>query len=157
MSVVCTLAPVVVAATWPAFSAAVTAAATALGYTVLSQASASASENTQASSKRVEIQIEQSELVSAQLGRDQRICVQRDGVTVTFSRDARGRASLHVEGDSYDKTTLQRMGEELAHGVVQHYVYQRLKVGLGEHQYMVVEEETEADRTIRIKVRQWQS
>ena len=39
----------------------------------------------------VQLEIERSEVVTNQLGREQRIAVSREGVTVAFSRDARGK------------------------------------------------------------------
>src|SRR4030095_17070031 len=95
MSVVCILAPVVVAG-WPAFSAAVAAAATSLGYAVLD--ASEATEINVSSTRKVALEIANSEVVTGTLGRDQRISVHRDGVTVIFSRDERGRASLCVTG-----------------------------------------------------------
>src|ERR1039457_7076676 len=91
MSCVCILTPVVIAA-WPAFSAAVVAAATSLGYQVASEVSAvkNAASVAPTNSNKVELEVENSEVVTNQLGREQRIAVTRDGVTITFSRDARG-------------------------------------------------------------------
>ena len=100
MSCVCILTPVVIAA-WPAFSAAVVAAATSLGYTSSKKAikhEARPPRPKPASS--VNLEIEQSEIVTNQLGRDQRIAVTREGVTVTFSRDARGKAAICVTGEA---------------------------------------------------------
>jgi hypothetical protein len=155
MSCVCILAPVVVAS-WPAFSAAVVAAATSLGYQVVSEAHRSGQDRVAAETSRVELDIPNSELVTGQLGRDQRITVSRDGVTVTFSRDARGRAALCVTGTGQSDETLRALGEELSGGVVQHYVYQRLTDEMRLRGFTVVEEETDANRAIRIKVRNWE-
>jgi len=154
MSAVCILAPVVIAA-WPAFSAAVAAAAVSLGYQVTSEVFVN--EEVAASTNCVNLEIAQSELVTGQLGRDQRIRVSRDGVTITFSRDARGRASLSVVGEGMDETTLRAMGEEMSRAVVQQYVYQRLMDEMRSKGYVVVEEESEMDRTIHLKVRQWEN
>src|SRR5271170_2098075 len=98
MSCVCILTPVVIAA-WPAFSAAAVAAANSLGYVLVDekvrQRQAAKTEN---EGRQVSLEITNSELVTGQLGRDQQICVTRNGVTVTFSRDDRGRASVCVTG-----------------------------------------------------------
>lgn len=154
MSAVCVLTPVVIAA-WPAFSAAVVAAASSLGYQIASAASNSQPATAEAKPGRVELQIEQSELVTDQLGRDQRISVTREGVTITFSRDARGRASLCVTGANYTDDQLRAMGEELSQRVVQKYVYQRLMDEIRARQFMVVEEEVDETNAIRLKVRHW--
>lgn len=154
MSAVCILTPVVIAA-WPAFSAAVVAAATSLGYQVASAAAQHEQVHEEARPNKVELQIEQSELVTNQLGRDQRISVSREGVTITFSRDARGRASLCVTGHSYTDDQLRALGEELSQRVVQKYVYQRLMDEIRARQFMVVEEEVDETNAIRLKVRHW--
>ncbi len=156
MSAVCILAPVVIAG-WPAFSAAVMAAAASLGYHVASEAVRplrTAVDTRQPGS--VNLEIPHSEVVTSQLGRDQRIAVTRDGVTVVFSRDARGKAALCVTGTGYDQETLRALGEELSHAVVQQYVYQKLTDEMRARGFVVVEEETTADRAIHLKIRHWE-
>jgi len=155
MSCVCILTPIVIAA-WPTFSAAVVAAATSLGYQVVSEASkhrhtAVANEST----GRVNLEIAQSELVTNQLGRDQRLVVTREGVTITFSRDARGKAALCVTGNGQSDEVLRALGEELSGRVVQHYVYQKLMDEMRSRGFVVVEEENDANHSIRLKVRHW--
>lgn len=157
MGAVCILAPVVVAA-WPAFSAAVVAAAASMGYQVASEAvtlgGGDVSEREQASS--VQLEIERSEVVTNSLGRDQRISVERDGVTVTFSRDVRGKATLCVTGEGFTKESLQALGEELSQGVVQQYVYQKLMDEMRSRGFVVVEEQQNEDRSIHMKIRHWE-
>lgn len=155
MSCVCILTPVVIAA-WPTFSAAVVAAATSLGYHIVSELNhqpetASAADR----SGKISLEIAQSELVTNQLGRDQRIAVTRDGVTVTFSRDARGKAALCVTGEGQSDETLRALGEELSGRVVQQYVYQKLMEEMQTRGFVVVEEETDTSHAIRLKVRHW--
>ena len=96
-------------------------------------------------------------MVTSQLGRDQRISVTRDGVTITFSRDARGKAALCVTGEGHSKAKLQAMGEELSQCVVQKYVYQKLMGEMQARGFVVVEEEANQDRSIRLKVRHWEN
>lgn len=170
MSAVCVLTPVIVTA-WPAFSAAVTAAATSLGYAVVAGTATSLGhavvaetaqrmrEATEAAiaSKTVQLEIDNSELVTGELARDQRISVTRDGVTVTFSRDARGKAQLCVTGAGCDNEALRAIGEELSKRVVQQYVYQRLIEELRARKFHIVEEEVESNQAIRLRVRQWET
>jgi len=156
MSAVCILAPVVIAG-WPAFSAAVMAAATSLGYQVASEAARpieTVAEKEESGS--VSLEIARSEVVTNQLGRDQRMSVTREGVTVTFSRDARGKAALCVTGCGQDDATLRALGEELSRAVVQQYVYQKLMDEMRSRGFVVVEQETNEDRSIRLKVRHWE-
>lgn len=158
------LTPVVIAA-WPAFSAAVTAAATSLGYAVAATATSlgyAAIEKTTESARQnmpssVRLDVPNSELVTNQLGRDQRISVTRDGVTATFARDARGKAQVRVIGSGRDEATLRALGEELSRRVVQKYVYQHLIDELKQREFTVVEEDVEANQTIRLKIRHWEN
>jgi hypothetical protein len=158
MSCVCILTPIVIAA-WPAFSSAVVAAATSLGYRVVAESLTELQERRarvkQDQSREIQLEIAQSELVTNQLGRDQKICVSRDGITVTFSRDQRGRASLCVAGSGQADGALRALGEELSKRVVQKYVYQRLMDEIRARQFVVVEEEVQEDNAIRVKVRHW--
>ncbi|HEV2393167.1 MAG TPA: hypothetical protein VG146_12490 [Verrucomicrobiae bacterium] len=150
------LVPVVIAA-WPAFSAAVVAAAASLGYHVASEAAHQARAPAAAkSSGVVNLAIDRSEVVTNQLGRDQRLSVTREGVTVTFSRDARGKASLCVTGQGQDHDALKALGEELGHAVVQEYVYRKITDEMRARGFVVVEEERTQERAIHLKVRHWE-
>ncbi len=156
MSCVCILTPVVIAA-WPAFSAAVVAAATSLGYTIVDEGvKQMQSEKTALTSEReVNLEIEQSEIVTNQLGRQQCIRVTRGTVTVTFSRDARGKASVCVSGAGHTDDELRAIGQELSQRVVQKYVHQRLLEEIRARKFNVVEEEVDENNAIRLKVRHW--
>jgi formylmethanofuran dehydrogenase subunit E len=157
MSAVCVLTPIVIAA-WPAFSAAVVAAATSLGYQVGAAATQKLDVTVEEDKpRRVQLEIEQSELVMDQLGRDQHISVTREGVTVTFSRDTRGRASLCVTGTGQTAEELRALGKELGKRVVQQYVYQRLMDEIRARQFVVVEEEVDETHAIRLKARHWEN
>jgi len=156
MSAVCILTPVVIAA-WPAFSAAVAAAATSLGYTIVKEGinQSQTSRTAETGEREVTLEIEQSEIVTNQLGRDQQIKVTRGGVTVTFSRDARGKASVCVTGPDHSDEELRAIGEELSRRVVQKYVHQRLMDEIRARQFVVVEEEVDENQAIHLKVRHW--
>jgi len=157
MSCVCILTPVVIAA-WPAFSAAVMAAATSLGYTLVDeQQRENESRSIAKPDNRVDLEVPHSELVMDTLQRDQQISVTRDGVTITFARDARGKASLCVTGEGHSETELKARGEELSQRLVQKYVYQRLMQEMSARQFVVVEEETDESHAIRLKVRHWEN
>jgi len=155
MSCVCILTPVVIAA-WPAFSAAVVAAANSLGYVLVDEAvKQSQKSSNQNSDREVNLEIANSEVVTSVLGRDQHICVTREEVSVTFSRDARGRASVCVSGPGRTDDELRAIGQELSQRVVQKYVYQRLMDEMQSRQFTVVEEELDGNQAIHLKVRHW--
>lgn len=154
MSTVCILAPVVIA-TWPAFSATVLAAAAALGYTTTE---ATVTDNLGENVKRanaVDLEVNNSDIVTGTLDRDQRISVSRDGITVTFSRDERGKASVCVTSEIHSKEEMQAAGETLVARVVQQYVYERLMQEVNARGYTVVEEEREANQSIRLRISHW--
>ncbi len=155
MSAVCILAPVVIAG-WPVFTAAVAAAAASLGYHVVSEAARGAIVEVKQTGM-VELNIDRSEVVTGQLGRDQRISVTREGVTVTFSRSARGKATLCVTGQGRTEEALRALGEELSRAVVQQYVYQRLLEEIRARGFVIASEEVGQDRSIRLTVRQWEA
>jgi hypothetical protein len=157
MGAVCILVPVVVAA-WPALSAAVLAAASSLGYVVADDAARRLAEQSKAKAapSRVDLEIPNSEVVTDQLGRAQHLSVTREGVTVTFSRDARGRAALCVIGEGYTEADLRAQGEELSRRVVQQYAYQKLKAELNARQFVVVEEQVDENHAIHLRVRLWE-
>ncbi len=157
MSCVCILTPVVIAS-WPALSSAVVAAAASLGFevvadTALQPTTAATRSNDPAT---VNLEIDRSEVITGALGRDQAITVTRDGVTVKFSRDARGKAALCVTGRGHSDDELRALGEQLSQSVVQHYVYQKLMGEMQARGFNVVEEEVAEDRVIRLKVRLWE-
>jgi hypothetical protein len=154
MSCVCILTPVVIAA-WPAFSAAVVAAATSLGYTVVDESIKQSQTAKQTDERKITLEIDQSEIVTNQLGRDQHIKVTRGGITVAFSRDARGKASVCITGEGFSDDELRIIGEELSQRVVQKYVYKKLMDEMQARGFNVVEDETNADNSIRLKVRHW--
>jgi hypothetical protein len=156
MSAVCILTPVVIAA-WPAFSAAVVAAASSLGYTIVKEGieQSQTSSVTGHNEGKVTLEIEQSEIVTSQLGRDQQIKVTRGSVTVAFSRDARGKASVCVTGPGHSDEELHAIGEELSQRVVQRYVYNRLIEECRARQFSIVEDEVDESNAIRLKVRHW--
>jgi hypothetical protein len=145
-----------VIAAWPAFSAAVVAAANSLGYMLVEETVKQRAElQQQQAGTQVNLEITNSELVTGQLGRDQLIRVTRGGVTVTFSRDARGHASVCVSGEGYGHDELRSMGQELSHRVVQKYIHQRVLDEVRARQFVVVDEQVNEDQSIRLKVRHW--
>ena len=158
MSAVCVLAPVVVAA-WPAFSSAVVAAAGSMGYVVADETVSKFLGATKIRTRQsaVALDIPNSQIVTGQLGRDQRISVSRDGITVTFSRDWRGKAGLCVVGNGQSEEALRTAGEELSRRVVQQYVHQRLTQEMQSRGYIVTEESTDVNQAIHMRIRHWEN
>lgn len=149
MSAVVVLVPVVVAA-WPVVVSAVMAAATAAGFKRVKEES-----KKKARKESVELTMENAEIVAEGMSPDERIVVEREGVRVTFSRDARGRFRTCVDGE-LPKERLRAIGEELSGAVIQQYVYRRLSQELGRNGFTTLAEEKAPDGAIRVRVRRVQ-
>lgn len=143
------LAPVIAAA-WPAVSASVLGAATALGF-------AAAVPKTQEAVKeeKVGLEIEGAASVAGGLGRDERLSFAKDGVTLTFSRDARGGCAVDVRGAGRTRAELEVLGREFAGRVVQQYAYNQVMQELSKRNFAVVSQEVGSDRTIHVQVRRF--
>jgi len=156
MSAVCILTPVVIAA-WPAISAAVVAAANSLGYVLVEEGVRQYRKATaQNEGREVQLEIANSEVLTDQLGRQQHLSFSRGGVTVQFSRDARGTASICVSGPGHTEEELRALGQEVSQRVVQQYVYQRLLDEMRARQFVVVEDAVDDTNAIHLKVRHWE-
>ncbi len=85
MSACIILAPVLIS-TWPMFAAAIATASASAGFRLVRKAN----EVVNNAITSLEITMENMEIVAESLNHDKDITVERDGVTVSFSRDARG-------------------------------------------------------------------
>jgi len=151
MSTVIVLAPIIIAS-WPAITAAVTAAVGTMGFTVAR--AAAAAHGTQANTmERAEIEVPQSEVLESSIGTGEQIVVEREGVRAIFSRDARGGLKVCVEGHGRSKAELRKIGEDLLGSVTQQYVYHRIVTELKDRNMAIVDEEVGPDRTVKIRVR----
>ena len=151
MSTVLIVAPIVVAS-WPAITAAVTAAIGTLGFTLV-RAEVHSSVQQKARMNREIIEVEESEILAGATGVAQQLVVERDGVRATFSRDARGALKLCVEGDHLSKSELRAIGEELIGRVTQQYAYHRIVTELKERNMTVVDEQLTTEQSVKIRVR----
>ncbi len=151
MSTIVVLTPIIIA-NWPMITAAVTAAVGTMGFTAAK--SVELGKQQAAVNTREEIEVEDSEILAAAAGTEEKMVVQREGVTATFSRDARGSLRVCMEGKGHSKRELRRIGQELIDRVTQQYVYHRVVSELKQRHMNIVDEEVTADRTVKIRVRQ---
>jgi hypothetical protein len=150
MSAVVVLAPIIVAS-WPVLAAAVVSAAASAGFRVVKKEEP----KLRAVKNSVELQMENADVVADSLSPDQQIVVERGGIRVSFSRDARGQFRTCAEGDA-SKEDLRKVGEDLSGRVIQQYVYRRLSQELGQSGFSTVSEEKAPDGAIRLHVRRYQ-
>ncbi|MEQ9379778.1 MAG: DUF1257 domain-containing protein [Pirellulales bacterium] len=151
MSTVLVVTPIVIAS-WPAITAAVTAAVGSMGFAVAQGASGSANVR---SVNREEIEVEDSEILQTTAGTGEEMVVERDGVKAVFSRDARGGLRVCMEGAGVSKTQLRKMGEELIGRVTQQYAYHRIVTELKQRNMTIVDESVSEDQSVKIRVRNW--
>ena len=152
MSTVLVVTPIIVTS-WPAITAAVTAAVGTMGFTVAHDSIAALANQTGAT--REEIEVDDSEIMADAVGTDQTIIVERDGVRATFSRDARGGLRICMEGHGVSKSQLREMGEELLGRVTQQYAYHRIVSELKDRNMTIVGEEMTEEKSVKIRVRNW--
>lgn len=76
-------------------------------------------------------------------------------VTAEFYLDEQGKTAVRVYGNK-SKAELEAIGEALAKKMVQQYAYHRLVTEMKARNMNVVEEDVEADGTIRLQVRVFQ-
>lgn len=153
MSTVLVITPILVTS-WPAITAAVSAAVATMGFTVaqdtIAQVSAAGSTAT-----REEIEIEESEILENSVGTNESIVVERDGVKATFSRDARGGLRLCMEGHGLSKSQLRQLGDELLGRVTQQYAYHKIVSELKNRNMTIVDEQMTEESSVKIRVRNW--
>jgi hypothetical protein len=150
VSTVIVIAPLIIAS-WPAITAAVTAAVGTMGFAAAR--SCETQVGTISTRNREEIEVEESEILEQAAGSGQEIVVEREGVRATFRRDARGALRVCMEGDRLSKAELRRLGEEMIGRVTQQYVYHRVITEMKNRNMAIVDEEVTADQTVRIRVR----
>jgi hypothetical protein len=150
MSAVIVVTPLVIGS-WPIITAAVTAAISSMGFSLVQ--AGQATRQVAQGRAREEIEVDDSEILAESGGLRQELVVERDGLRAVFTRDERGALRLCLEGDGFSKSQLREIGEELIGRVTQQFVYHRLMTELKERHMNVVEEEVSEDRTIKIRVR----
>ncbi len=149
MSAVIVLTPLVVAS-WPAISAAIMGAVAGMGFAVQGS---TLHEEKRTSRKKVETEIDNSEIVADGMAPTEKIIVQRAGVTIEFGQDERGRCTVCVSGAGQSKKQLKEIGEEVAGRIVQQFAYHKLVTELKNRNYSVVDEEVLADQSVRLRIR----
>ena len=155
MSTVLVITPVIIAS-WPAITAAVTAAVGTMGFAAAKQGEITCDGEVDVEQKtRTEIEVDDAEVLAEAAGSGEEIIVERDGITAIFSRDARGALRVCMEGTGVTKSQLRQTGQELVDRVTQQYVYHRVVTELKDRKMAIVDEEMTEDRTVKIRVRNW--
>jgi hypothetical protein len=148
----------VVAAGWPIFSAAATAAAAALGYKAIEtmgESVVNAKSQGRAKESSVEIDLENSQPLAESLKRGESVKFEKGGVVALISKSVRGDVSLCVEGKGRSKTELEKAGKELLDMITQKYAYSKVVTELKKAGFSIANEIVGQEGEIRIQVRKW--
>ena len=154
MSAVIIMTPVVIAA-WPVISAAVVAAVGAMGYSAVTGAVNEATKINVDIEKTVDIELENSDVVGDTMAREEELVFTKDGITLKFHRDIRGKLQICVTGTNRPDSELKRIGEEISQKVTQKYIYNRVISELKTGDFSIVEQDVGEDETIHIQVRNY--
>ncbi|HVP10527.1 MAG TPA: hypothetical protein VMV94_04975 [Phycisphaerae bacterium] len=149
MSAVCVLTPLVIAS-WPAISAAISGAAAAMGF---SMAASELYEEARPRQKKVETELENSEVVADAMSAGEKIVIRKGDITIEFGRDERGRCTVCVTGTKQSDKELRKIGEEVAGRVIQQFTYNKLVSELKKRNYKVAQEEVLADESVKLRIR----
>lgn len=152
MSTICVMTPIVVGS-WPMIANAVAGAAASMGFSVVTANAATADGVTESSQhERVEVDVPNSDVVSEGMGGEQKISITRDGVTLEFGIDARGRCTACASGKGVGKRRLKEIAEEVSGRVVQQFAYHKLMAELKERRFTIEEESVSGDQSIQLRV-----
>jgi len=156
MSAVIVLTPVIITA-WPMIASAVVSAAAAAGFALQKEEQRQKQDQGEKKDPKesLELDVDNVDIIQESMSRDEEITVVRDGVTVTFSLDARGHFKTCVDGN-VSKEELERIGQDLAGRVVQQYVYGRISSEMEAQGFATVEEDRGPDDSIRLRVRRFE-
>ena len=156
MSTVIVLTPIIIGS-WPMITAAVAAAAVGLGFNVNEEVNEAMNENKNlvSNENQVEVELENSEVISQNLALGKTVVLTKDTVTIRISRDERGQCKVCAEGKGKTKTELKQIAEEFSQRLSQSYAYHRTMTELKNKNFQTVNEEVAEDGTIRLQVRRW--
>ena len=155
MSTVLILTPVIISS-WPAITAAVAGAATALGF-VMQKTTQEVMAGVQAEEgvQNVEVELAESEVLAQSLATNQQIVLTKGDIKIVVERDARGRCKVCASGKGHSKVELKQVAEEFTQKLTQCFVYNKVMKELKGKNFQVINEEVTQDQSIRINVRRW--
>jgi ABC-type transporter MlaC component len=155
MSTVLILTPVIIAS-WPAITAAVAGAATALGFVMQRTVQeVMAGVQTEEGVQNVEVELAESEVLAQSLTTNQQVVLNKGSIKIVVERDARGRCKVCASGKGHSKVELKQVAEEFTQKLTQCFVYNKVMKELKGKNFQIINEEVTQDQSIRINVRRW--
>ena len=157
MSTVVILTPVIIGS-WPVITAAVGAAAAALGLAAKQQVKEEIRQSKQQqvnTEQTVELELAESEVLAQSMQTNKEIVLTKGGIELRVGRDERGRCKVCVKGKGHSKQELEQLAEQFTQKMTQSFVYNRVASELKNKGFQMVNEEVMDDESIRIHVRRW--
>ena len=156
MSAVCVFTPMLVELAWPMVAAALSTALTSLGYDAVAAAKASTlgTATSGQAQRTVDLAVKQSGSFEESLGEEETLTLQRDDVTLSFSKGADGRLKAQACSSTRSDAELKALGTEALDKFMQAYVRQKIVAELKKKGY-TLEEEKLPDGTVHLKARKW--
>lgn len=155
MSAILVLTPIIIAS-WPAITAAVAGAASAMGLVVHQSIKEEVKASQEEAERSVEVELNESEILKESMKTDQEIVLQKGDIELRVKRDERGRCSVCAKGVGHSKAELKQIATEFTQKLTQCFVYDKVMRELKNKQFQIVNEEVMSDESIRINVRRWE-
>jgi hypothetical protein len=96
------------------------------------------------------------EVIAEDLGAEERMAFERDGVTIVFRKDGRGKFHVDAVGPATETTlSLKIRGEEFARELVKKFAYHKMIEQIQKRGATVVEETVKENGDIVLLNRQW--
>ncbi len=147
---------------WPALTPILGATAAAMGYKMLTDPQNPVLRGKLTKQlediKRVKLPLDSmlTDVISEDIGREERMMFKDGEITLVFRKDARGRFFVEISGPAkYTGTQLQIRAEDFAREVIRKFAYHKMVEQIERRGATVVEESVESDGRIVVKSRQW--
>ena len=158
MSAIIILTPIIIAS-WPAITAAVAGAASAIGLAARQAVKDSVKDLERQKAEevqQVEVELADSSVLSKNLAGEKEIVLTKGGIELRVSSDERGRCRVCAKGKGHSQQELKQLAEQFTQKMTQCFIYNRVASELKNKGFQVVNEEVMKDDAIRIHVRRWE-
>jgi len=153
----------VVVTSWPTILPVLRAAAGALGFGRVKKMSSTTEERgglgmsstAEESAQTASVTVKNGEFVTEGMAEGTSLVVTRGDVRLTFRLDRKGKCQVEAFGAGMSKVELQRLAEKAAGKVVQMYAYHKLVTEAKNQGFVLVEETTDLQGAIRLRLRRF--
>jgi len=158
MSTVLILTPIIIS-NWPAITAAVVGAASALGFvtkkTIEEEVQAHSGQKSTQEVQSVEVELADSEILTKEMAKEHQIVLQKGTMEIIIKRDERGRCVVHARGKGHSRAELKQAARQFTEKLTQCFMYDKVVKQLKNNNFQIVNEEVGQNEDIRIHVRRW--